>query len=104
MSICIIGEDSIPYDNNDLAVRTAMQELIDEEEAAMLPNKHVMTDSEINPTPFRTIDNKPHEEAVSSPSNDLQESTSTKDNSSDDYIEEEFELISADELSLNKNT
>ena len=74
-----------------------MEEIIDGED--ILPTEGAREDTEMNPTALRIIEKVVDREVVKSTKKTLQESP--KDSSStDDNVEEDFELISADELSL----
>lgn len=78
-----------------------MEELIDEEE--ILPTASGQEGTELNPTALRIIEKVVDREVVKSTKTCLQESS--KDSSSmDDNVEEDFELISADELSLHEDS
>jgi hypothetical protein len=92
-----IGEDCIPYDSHELEVQAAMQELIDEEENERAPVKSIMDDKDVDPIllPHDT-DTKVDEEEPKQGKKKIKDSS--KESSID--LEEDFELISADELSF----
>ena len=92
-----IGEDCIPYDSHELEVQAAMQELIDEEEKERAPVKTIMDDKDVDPIllPHDT-DTKLDEEETKQGRKKIIDAS--KESSID--LEEDFELISADELSL----
>ena len=75
-----------------------MEEIIGEEEARVLSSRDLLKNKEIDRTPLHKTDNKPDEGAVRSTQKSHAETSSPKDESGDDYIDEDFEMISADEL------
>ena len=78
-----------------------MEELIDEEE--IHPTESGREDTQLNPTALRIIEKVVDREVEKSTKKSLQESS--KDSSSmDDNVEEDFELISADDLSLHEDS
>merc|ERR1712038_1521138 len=88
--------ESIPYDNHEHQVRAAMEELIDEE---ILSKKVVRVADEANPSAMENLNVQVKQE-VSKPTKVPLEKSRSKDSSPSD-VEEDFELISADDLSLN---
>ena len=97
MDLFCIGEDCIPYDSHELEVQAAMQELIDEEENERAPVKSIMDDKDVDPIllPHDT-DTKFDEEDPKQGKKKIKDAS--KESSID--LEEDFELISADELSF----
>ena len=99
------GDDVIPYDNNESEVRAAMEELIDEEEEAMQPLR--FAHDEVDYYKLRpenqecTPSGEPDRDTCMPSTSTLKDSTSmSKKESFDDSLEEDFELISAEELSF----
>ena len=99
------GDDVIPYDNNESEVRAAMEELIDEEEQAMLPLRlsHDEPDNyKLRPeNQDGTHSGEADRDTCLQSASTLKDSTSaSKRESIDESLEEDFELISAEELSF----
>ena len=92
--------DSIPYDNHELEVRAAMEELIDED---ILSPKVVRVGEEVNPTSVRDLDIQVRKEAIQPTKVPLEKSKSKDSSPSDDNVEDDFEVISAEDLSLNED-
>ena len=97
MDLLCIGEDCIPYDSHELEVQAAMQELIDEEENERGPVKSIMDEKDVDPIllPHDT-ETKLDEEETKQGKKKIKDAS--KESSID--LEEDFELISADELSF----
>merc|ERR1712224_531826 len=85
--------ESIPYDNHEHQVRAAMEELIDEE---ILSNKVVRVVDESHASAIEDLNVQAKQE-VSKPTKVPLEKSRSKDSSPSD-VEEDFELISADDL------
>ena len=78
-----------------------MEEIIDEEE--VLPLRSIVTNTAINPRLLaNTAASKVDEQVVTPTRHQVQDTI--KDISIDDDVEEDFELISADELSLHEDS
>ena len=92
--------DSIPYDNHELEVRAAMEELIDED---ILSPKVVRVGEEVSPTSVRELDIQVRKEAIEPTKVPLEKSKSKDSSPSDDNVEDDFEVISAEDLSLNED-
>ena len=82
-------------------MRAAMEEIIGEEEA--LPVRSIVTNTAMNPRLLpNTAAGKVDEQVVTPTRHQVQDTI--KDISIDDDVEEDFELISADELSLHEDS
>ena len=92
--------ESIPYDNHEIQVRAAMEELIDEE---ILTHKVVRGEDVLNPPAIDSRDISAKPEATIQTKVPLQNSRSKDSSPSDDNVEEDFELISAEDLSLSED-
>jgi len=88
--------DSIPYDNHELEVRAAMEELIDED---ILSRKDVRVGEEVNSPSVQELDIQVRKEAIEPTKVPLEKSKSKESSPSDDNVEDDFEVISAEDLS-----
>ena len=77
-----------------------MEELIDED---ILSPKVVRLGEDVNPISARDLDIQVRKEAIEPTKVPLEKSKSKDSSPSDDNFEEEFEVISADDLSLNED-
>ena len=100
IKIYLTFSESIPYDNQELQVRAAMEELIDEE---ILTHKVLRGEDELKPSAIDNRDTTVKPDTTLPAKVPLQNLRSKDSSPSDDNVEEDFELISAEDLSLSED-